>query len=77
VRKQRPNDTHQPNNPMNTILTICQPSRERPTERQPCAHDSQRRQLRHLKPQQRPASSRETRGRAPSTLFETPAGRPY
>ncbi|ESU43194.1 Hypothetical protein GSB_151135, partial [Giardia duodenalis] len=40
VRKQRPNDTHQPNNPMNTILTPCQPSRERPTAGQTRTADS-------------------------------------
>ncbi|ESU39988.1 Metalloprotease, insulinase family protein, partial [Giardia duodenalis] len=28
VRKQRPNDTHQPNNPTSAIITTRQPSRE-------------------------------------------------
>ncbi|ESU43227.1 Hypothetical protein GSB_152915, partial [Giardia duodenalis] len=46
---------HQANNPTSAILIPCQPSRE-PTHRETTTRtpDSQRRQLRYLRPQQRP-----------------------
>ena len=71
VHKQQPSGAHQPKNPMNTILTTRQPSREPAAEGQPATR--QRRQLHHLRPQQRPYAILRYAGKSPVLSRDPPS----
>ncbi|KWX14794.1 Vacuolar ATP synthase proteolipid subunit [Giardia duodenalis assemblage B] len=67
---------HQASSPASAILIPCQPSRERPTERQPRTPDCQRRRLRHLKLQQRPYIIPRNTGKSPQYSLRDPPSPP-